>query len=238
MKLFFVLLALMSAGVISAQKTIIHDANVEVRSLSGSFSAIKVSGGVDVYLSPGDKEALAVSASDAQFRDKIRTEVQNGVLNISYDYEAHKLNSGSKRLKVYVSFVTLSRLDASGASDIRVEGAIKGDGLTLTLSGASDFKGVVEVKQLDVDQRGASDVTISGKVGNLEIKASGASDLKGFDLTTDVCSAKAYGASDIKITVNKELQVEASGASSVQYKGSAVITSTKTNGASSVNKKG
>ncbi len=238
MKFLFILLAaLVTVHAVNAQKTIINDPNVEVRPV-GSFSAIKVSGGIDLYMSPGDKEALAVSASESQFRDRIKTIVENGVLSIYYDNDGMKLNSGSKRLKAYVSFTTLRRLDASGASDVFVEGVIKGEGFTLHLTGASDFKGAVQVNQLDVDQSGASDVTISGKVGNLEVKASGASDMKGFDLATDVCSAKAYGASDIKVTVNKELQVEASGASSIQYKGSAVITSTKTNGASSVNKKG
>ena len=164
--------------------------------------------------------------------------VENGVLKIYYEEAGKKWSSGNKKLKAYVSFSTLRKLEASGASDVYVDGAIKGDGLSIHLSGASDFKGAVEVNQLDLDQSGASDATISGKVMNLEVKASGASDLKGFDLSTRVCNAKAYGASDVKITVEKELQVEASGASSIQYKGNAVITSTKTNGASSVNKKG
>ena len=237
MKLVFTLLALFTVQAMIAQKTIINDPDAEVRSV-GSFSAIKISGGIDLYLSQGDREALAVSASEEEFKNRIKTSVENGVLNIYYANEGKKYNMGNKKLKVYVSFSNLSKLTASGACDIYVEGTIKGDGLALRLSGASDFKGMVQVKQLDIEQSGASDVTISGKVENLEVKASGASDMKGFELSTDVCNAKAYGASDIKITVNKELQVEASGASSIQYKGSGVITSTKTNGASSVNKKG
>lgn len=237
MKLLLTLLALVTVQAITAQKTIINDPNAEVRSV-GSFSAIRISGGIDLYLSPGDREALAVSASEPEYQTRIITKVENGVLNIYYDNQDKKWSSGNKKMKAYVSFTSLSKLTASGACDVYVEGTIKGDGFTLNLSGASDFKGSVQVNQLAVIQSGASDVTISGVVKNLEVKASGASDMKGFELSTDVCDAKAYGASDIKVTVNKELQVEASGASSVQYKGNGVITSTKTNGASSVNKKG
>lgn len=237
MKLLFTLLALVAAQAITAQKVIINDPNAEARTI-GSFSAISVSSGVDLYLSPGDKEAVAVSATDAESRNRINTSVENGVLKIYYQNEGKKWSSGNKKLKAYVSFTNLRKLEASGASDVFVEGTIKGSGLTIRLSGASDFKGNVEVNELDIQQSGASDVTISGKVMNLEVKASGASDLKGYDLSTDLCDAKAYGASDIRITVNKELKVEASGASSIQYKGNAVITNTKTNGASSVNKKG
>ena len=237
MKLFLTLLAIAAVQTIVAQKTIIHDPNVETRSIS-NFSAIRVSGGIDLYLSPGDQPALAVSAADPQYRSRIKTVVDNGVLKIYYEDAGKKWTSGNRKLRAYVSFTALKKLDASGASDVYVDGIIKGDELSISLAGASDFKGAVEVNKLDLDQRGASDATISGKVMNLEVKASGASDLKGFDLSTSVCSAKATGASDVKITVEKELQVEASGASSVQYKGNAVITSTKTNGASSVNKKG
>ena len=39
----------------------------------------------------------------------------------------------------------------------------------------------------------------------LSVEASGASDFKGFDMTTNYCTAEASGASSVNITVNKEL---------------------------------
>jgi hypothetical protein len=110
--------------------------------------------------------------------------------------------------------------------------------LTLHLSGASDFKGSVKFDELSIDQSGASDVRINGNVGSLTIEASGASDTKGYDLITDKCSVHASGASEISITVNKELEAHASGASSINYKGEAVIRGLHSSGASSVSKKG
>ena len=50
-----------------------------------AFSGIKVSGGIDVYLSQGDDYSLAVSASEEKYRDNIKTEVRNGILVISYN---------------------------------------------------------------------------------------------------------------------------------------------------------
>jgi hypothetical protein len=38
-----------------------------------SFTGIDIGGGIDLYLSQGE-EAVAVSASEAKYRDKIRTE--------------------------------------------------------------------------------------------------------------------------------------------------------------------
>jgi hypothetical protein len=68
------------------------------------------------------------------------------------------------------------------------------------------------------------------------VEASGASDFKGFDLITEMCNVKASGASDIKITVNKELSAQASGASDVRYKGERIIRDLKTSRSSSVSK--
>ena len=98
------------------------------------------------------------------------------------------------------------------------------------------MKGKLEVKTLSVDLSGASDITITGTASQLSVEASGASDFKGFDLVTETCDARASGASDIKITVNKELSAHASGASDVRYKGSGVIRDLKSSGSSSVSK--
>jgi hypothetical protein len=220
-----------------AQKTIINDPNAEVRNLKG-FHSIEVSNAIDLFLSQGEDEAVAVSASDIKYRARIKTEVENGVLKIWYDNQMWNWNSGNKKLKAYVSFRMLDKLMASGASDVFVDGVISGSSLHLNLSGASDFKGSVKLNVLTIDQSGASDVSINGMVDDLSIKASGASDVKGFDLVVDNCKADASGASDIKISVNKELSAHVSGASSIYYKGNAVIRKLESSGASTVSKKG
>jgi hypothetical protein len=87
-----------------------------------------------------------------------------------------------------------------------------------------------------VDLSGASDMLVTGNATQISVEASGASDFKGYDLVSDICSAHASGASDIKITVNKELSAQASGASDVHYKGNGVIKDLKSSGSSSVSK--
>ncbi|MEJ7739112.1 MAG: head GIN domain-containing protein [Chitinophagaceae bacterium] len=236
MKLMFAAIAMLSGAILFGQKTIINDPNAKIRSI-GSFSAIKISGGIDLYLSKGEKEAMAVSAVDVKFRDQIKTSVDNGVLTIWYGNNVWKMNTGNRKLKAYVSFRVLNEIVASGASDVFVEGIIDGDALTLNLSGASDFKGKVEVGRLTIEQSGASDATITGKAGRIQVEASGASDLKGYDLETENCRAKASGASDIKITVTGELHATANGASSIYYKGAGVVKESRSSGASSIGKR-
>ena len=220
----------------NAQKQVIKDANAQQRNLKG-FNGIKVSHAFDVYISQGNEEGVVVSAKTDEFRDMITTTVENGVLKIGYSERGWKGNA-NRQLKVYVSVKDLNQLNASGACDLVITGTLKVKELKLDLSGASDLKGNIEGEFLNAELSGASDVTISGKVDGLKVEANGASDFKGYDLLTEKCEVKASGASDIKITVNKELNAEASGASGVSYKGAGVIRDIKTSGASNVSRKG
>lgn len=214
----------------SAQKTI-NDANAQKRNVSG-FHAIEVSGGIDLFLSQGD-EAVAISASKDEYRDKIITEVKNGVLKIWFDWKSNlKIDWSNRKLKAYVSFKNLDGLEASGGSDVIVDGTINSTKLNLVISGGSDLKGKVESDDLKINASGGSDVNISGKAAKLTIQASGGSDFSGYDFAADICNVEASGGSDVHVTVNKELTANASGGSDVFYKGSGLIRDLKTGGGS------
>ena len=84
MKRFFLLLVVSTTAVLAkAQEQLVVDANAEVRTVSGSFSSIKVSGGIDLYLSQSNDEAIAVSASENRFKQSIKTTVENGKFSLS-----------------------------------------------------------------------------------------------------------------------------------------------------------
>lgn len=231
MKSFLLFLFAIIAIQTNAQ-TVINDKNVQLRNV-GSFSAIKVSGGIDVYLSQSNEEAVAVSASDEAYRDNIKTEVENGVLKIYYDSHSFRFNS-NKKLRAYISFKTLESIEGSGACNFMINGIFKGTSLRVRFSGACNMEGVVNITNVQFDLNGASTVKISGEVSNLKLEASGASDLKNYDLVVDNFIAQLSGASDAKITVNKSISAKASGASSLYYKGNPEVRDVSSSGASSI----
>jgi len=233
--ILFSILLLMSFQLAFSQKTI-SDPNAEVREAK-NFHAIELSNAFDVYLTQSNEESVAVSAAETKFRDNIIVEVKSGVLIVRYDNDKWKFNTGNKKLKAYISFKNLDRLNVSGACDVYIVDAWKAENLKLGLSGASNLKGKLNAQKLMVDLSGASDLTLSGNVGQLNIEASGASNFKGFDMIVDFCDARASGASDISITVNKELSAHASGASDIKYKGSGLIRDIKTSGASNISRR-
>lgn len=232
-KVILILLAAFFTATGFAQKTV-HDANAEPRNVSG-FHGIEVSGGINLFLTSGD-EAVAISANSKEIRDRIVTEVKDGILKIYFDWKkGFKFNlHGSNAMKAYVSYKTLDKLVASGGSDVKSEGVIKSASLKLDVSGGSDLSAKVDVGSLTLDQSGGSDVDLTGTVTDIKIEASGGSDFSGYDLVTDNCIIHASGGSDVNITVNKEFYAEASGASDINWKGKAQVKGAKASGAGSV----
>ncbi|WP_028789106.1 head GIN domain-containing protein [Terrimonas ferruginea] len=215
-----------------AQQTI-NDPNAEIRAAKG-FHAIEVSNAFDVYLTQGNEEGVAVSTTDQRYKENIQVEVKGGVLVIRYTHKGKWVN---QKLKAYISFKNLDRLTISGACDVYVLGTWKQDNVKIDLSGAANLKGKVDLGKVKVNLSGASDMNLTGAAGTLAVEASGASNFKGYELSSDFCNVNASGASDVKITVNKEFTAEASGASDIRYRGNAEVREIRSSGASSVRRK-
>lgn len=229
------LVLLIAGAPIFAQPTI-KDENVEVKQVS-KFSKISVASGFDVYISSGTEESVAVSASRKEYQKNIKVEVKNNTLYISYKPAVEKWTTRNLRLRAYISYKDLESLQLSGATDARLVDTWKGNNVRIDVSGASDLRGKVEFGEAKIDLSGASDITLSGTVVKLKVDASGASEFSGFDLQSDISNVQASGASEIKVSAQKELYAQASGASHIIYSGDAAVRDVHASGASKVRKR-
>ncbi|HUQ66792.1 MAG TPA: head GIN domain-containing protein [Flavitalea sp.] len=235
MKNIFLSLFMLVSVLVANSQAVFHDKDAELRQV-GDFEGIEVSSAIDLQLVQGNENSVAVSAPGEANRAGIKTEVRKGILHIWYENKNWLRGSGRK-IRAYVSAKSLRLVSASGACDVNINGELKSDELAIRLSGASDFKGTVTTKNLNIDLSGASDIVIKGSTSNLSIDASGASHFKGYGLSTDNCRVDASGATDIKITVNKVLNAEASGATNIDYMGTGMIGDLRTSGASNIRKR-
>lgn len=220
--------------VLLAQKLVFHDKDAEPRSVA-DFHAIEISSAIDLRLSSSHENAVAVSASNSDLRDAVKTEVVNGVLKISFSNKG--ILNFNKRARVYLAAKSLERLQATGACDIKIAGELKMPELVIDLSGATDLKGQVNVNTLKIKLSGSSDVEMKGSAENMSLDLSGASSFEGYDMAADYCKIKASGASEVEITVHKVISAIASGASDISYGGNAQQGEIRTSGASSVTRK-
>ena len=237
-KLFLAFLAAtITTGAAFAQKNI-KDANAEKRTVGG-FHGIEVSTGIVLILTEGNTEEVAVSAATTEFRDKIVTKVENGILKIYYENKLHNMNIQKKEkrdLKAWVSYKTLDRLNANTGSEVEIEGILKATSMKMDVNTGATVKGSVNVNDLEVNQNTGSVVTLTGEAGKLYVEGDTGSRFKGTDLTTNNCNATVTTGADVYITVQKELNVKANTGGSVKYKGDAGIREIKTNTGGSVSK--
>ncbi|OQP51960.1 head GIN domain-containing protein [Niastella populi] len=216
-----------------SQGKVIYDPNVVKRPVE-SFQAITVSDGIDLYLSQGGEEVLAVSANETSHRDKIKTVVEKGVLKIFLE---QGWNWKFKKLRAYVSVKEIKKLRASGGSDIVVKDSLKCDQLHIVLSGGSDFSGRITANFLTVEQSGGSDANVTGNAVNAKVGVSGGSDFRGYGLIAEYAILQTSGGSDASITVLKEMAATASGGGDVNYKGNPVIKYRSASGGGSISKR-
>jgi len=224
MKKLLFLAALVISGAAIAQDTrVFSDANAQKRTLSGSFTAIHVTDGIELNLVQGNEESVAVSASEEKYLERFRTEVKNGVLSIYYDNEGMKRTHSKMKLKAWVSCKTLEKLTASAGSEVNVQNSLESGKLEMKFTSGSTFTGKLNVKELSVDQNTGSVLHLSGKAEKISMDLSSGALLKGFDFTVDFCDAKTSSGATVSITIQKELNAKASSGGGIKYKGEGLI---------------
>ena len=230
------LLSVITAGAVPAQK-MINDPNAEKRNITG-FHGIEVGTGIELTLTEGNAEEVAVSAATTEFRDKLVTKVEDGILKIHYETKTGSVNKNkeSKDLKAYVSYKTLDLLHANTGAEVKIEGVIKSASLDMDANTGALINGEVNINDLKVNQSTGSKITLSGKADKLDIEGSTGSKFMGEDMSTESCNAKVNTGARISVNAGKELQAKASTGGIVKYKGGASIREIKTNTGGSVSK--
>lgn len=199
-----------------------------------NYDMIDASSAFSVYITfSDDEESIEIEAND-NLHEYIEVKKINNTLHVGL-----KNNVSIRRSATLNAYITTKHIDAfsgSGASRFIIETPLETNEASVYLSGASIFTGDLEVETLTTDLSGASVMNVSGIAGILNIEASGASAFKDYGFATDNLAAEISGASNLHLTVNEKISIDASGASSLQYKGAAVIQHQHLSGASSIKK--
>jgi hypothetical protein len=130
----------------------------------------------------------------------------------------------------------LVSLDASGASEVTFTNQLEATNLEIKASGASEVSGSLNAVSTSIKMSGASELNLQGTSISAFFDLSGASEFKSFDFQTNELDAQLSGASEVHVTVNNTLNLDASGASDFHYKGDCVIGELSLTGASTIRK--
>jgi len=225
MKRIAILFLLAGFALTALTQTTINDPNAQKRSASG-YHGVSVSGSIELFLTQGNEESVVVSADDTKWRDRIVTEVRNGILHIypdsknkiQFDWSMHP-----KRMRAYVSIKEIDYLSSSGSGSAHIEGNLKAEKLNIDISGSGKLEGKIVVKDLSVGLSGSADADLSGNAENSDLHISGSGNIKNYDFATAFCKTSISGSGNVRITVTQELSVHISGSGNVFIKGNSLI---------------
>lgn len=201
----------------------------ETRSITGDFTAVSASEGLDVYVTQGADYDIRVEA-DENVIDLIGTDIRDGKLKI------HAIeNIGRATKNVYVTLPEVTALSASSGSDLETRGTIETANIRLDASSGADLKAAVVADEVEADCSSGADIRISGQANLLYADASSGSDIKAGDLQAKVCHANASSGADIRVYATESLTADASSGADIHYSGEASVQ-TKKSASGSVHK--
>lgn len=201
------------------------------RALNGTFSEIKVSRGLDLYLTQSDVAQLSVQA-DENLHSIIKTEIENHVLKI---YAEENIASSSSK-KIMLSFTSVSKIEASSGSDVYSNGPIKTQDLELTASSGSDMELHIETENLSCQASSGADIELTGNTSSLIAEASSGSDIDTENLSSQTAQVKASSGADISVNSSKKVTASASSGGDVTYYGNPEIVETNDGVSGSIKK--
>lgn len=192
-----------------------------------SFNKLEVSGATYVIFTQGDSAKVRVSADESELKN-VQTTVDNGVLSIQ--------SKGTFRstAKVYVTNPSLKEITVTGASKVTIPDTLKEETLDINVTGASTVKGVVKTGSVTVSASGASGVELAGITKASQSTISGASVLKAYDLSSEQTRITTSGASSAKVYASQKITADATGSSSVKFKGNPEDVSAEASTSSSI----
>jgi hypothetical protein len=177
-------------------------------------SGLRVSTGIDVYLTQGNDLKLIVEA-DENLHDNIITEVKNGILNIYTDVNIRR----AEMKRVYVTLKEINSVSTSSAGDVIGETPVRTNDLKLSASSAGDINLEVRAETIDVDISSSGNITLVGEADMLEADLSSAGDFNAFNLKVREADVSASSAGDADIYVTEKLYARSSSAGDINYKG-------------------
>lgn len=193
------------------------------------FKKLEVSGAATVVFTQSDTFKLKVVADEKEINN-IYTTYEDETLVIKAK------GSFTHNYKIYVSGNTLNKITCSGASKVSSSNTIITDSLSIDVSGASDVIVNIKTKTVDVTLSGASGVNLDGNTETFYARASGASTLKSYKLNANTTNITVSGASSAKVFANEKINANATGSSTIKFKGEPKEVSAEASSSSSIAK--
>lgn len=196
------------------------EAESESRSVSG-FDEVVLELPAELQIEQGSREGLTIEAEPAALR-KITSEVSGHRLRIAMAPGRLELR---QPIRLRLQLRQLRAFESRGAGTITA-GAIKGDSLSLGLSGGGSIRiATLDAQSLATRIAGAGEVSIGGgQVKRQSLTIGGIGSYAAPSLRSDDAEVSIDGSGQARLAAASRLDVRIAGVGQVRYRGDPVVT--------------
>ena len=191
----------------------------EQRTPTESFNSIKVSSGIDLFLTQSETPSISVQ-SDENIQELIITEVENGTLKIYLDKNTHHVSAK----KVMVHFKTIEGITSSSGSYVYSTNTLQVPSLDLKSSSGSEMKLTVETEKLTSRSSSGAVMKLKGHAKDFSGNSSSGSQINASKLIADFCEADASSGANLSVNCIETFKANASSGGHIKNHESSIKT--------------
>lgn len=193
-----------------------RNVTTENREISSSINQLKVSQGIDVFLTQQDEINLSVEADD-NIHELLITEVKDSVLKIYFKKNVRN----RKASKVYLTLPNLTNINTSSGSEVNGVNTFEVTNIKIDASSGSEINLRINAQDILVNSSSGSYIKLTGNCQFLNANSSSGSEINAKELEAQNAQANASSGSDIDLNATKKFSGKASSGGSIQNSGKA-----------------
>lgn len=204
---------------------------VEERKPQEQFSSVKVSAGIDLYISEESTNSITIEA-DENLHENIITEVENGVLKVYPKKYIHR----AKAKKVFVTAAVFNSISATSGSSVYSENTLRSKEISFSATSGADINVSVNSESIETKTTSGSDIKISGNTKNHASSATSGSSIDAFNLKSENVIARATSGANINVYASQKIEGKATSGADIDFKGNPKNVNKKTSSGGSISR--
>ena len=202
-----------------------------------NFDALILKGNYEMILEKGTTPSIRIAARTAQQMEKLEVMVEDDALRMTYSADQGKEWKDHPRIKVYLTYASLSSIDLEGKLlleamepietehfDLDAEGYLKGDVAVVARSCKLDIQGYFRLK-------------MAGETEEIDLDLEGMGSVKAQELVSEVVNVSMEGMASAYVNATKELYGSLEGMGKLRYAGNPPTKKINKEGLTIVSKK-
>ena len=190
---------------------------------TGSFSAIRVNGPIDVVLKSSGREQATVHFDDNLLTFIELRVVQEAVPTLDIRILPGAAFKSARPPRVTIELRSIESLSVRGSGDVHAD-ALRNKVLAVAIAGSGDVKiDALDADVLGVSISGSGDFAAAGRADEQGYSIAGSGDVNASELIGQTVKVRIAGSGDVRVHASQLLDVSVAGSGDVIYRGDPVV---------------